>query len=79
MARRLARILAGSRYVADLLARDPEALRLLAEDAELTPRGTDVLRDGLAAAADRHLGGRGPQPANPTEAIRAVRALRSRN
>ncbi|MBE1492562.1 bifunctional [glutamine synthetase] adenylyltransferase/[glutamine synthetase]-adenylyl-L-tyrosine phosphorylase [Plantactinospora soyae] len=78
VARRLARILAGSRYVADLLARDPEALRLLAEDAELTPRGTDVLRDGLAAAADRHLGGRGPQPANPTEAIRAVRALRSR-
>jgi glutamate-ammonia-ligase adenylyltransferase len=78
VARRLARILAGSRYVADLLARDPEALRLLAEDAELTPRDTDVLRDGLAAAADRHLGGRGPQPANPTEAIRAVRALRSR-
>ncbi|MFC6020601.1 bifunctional [glutamine synthetase] adenylyltransferase/[glutamine synthetase]-adenylyl-L-tyrosine phosphorylase [Plantactinospora solaniradicis] len=78
VARRLARILAGSRYVADLLARDPEALRLLAEDAELTPRDTDVLRDGLAAAADRHLGGRGPQPANPSEAIRAVRALRSR-
>ncbi|MGI5214068.1 bifunctional [glutamine synthetase] adenylyltransferase/[glutamine synthetase]-adenylyl-L-tyrosine phosphorylase [Plantactinospora sp. CA-290183] len=78
VARRLARTLALSRYVADLLARDPEALRLLAEDAELTPRGAGVLRDGLAAAAGRHLGGPGPRPADPTEGIRAVRALRSR-
>ncbi|MFY1672394.1 bifunctional [glutamine synthetase] adenylyltransferase/[glutamine synthetase]-adenylyl-L-tyrosine phosphorylase [Plantactinospora sp. WMMB334] len=78
VARRLARTLAVSRYVADLLARDPEALRLLADDAELTPRDAEVLRDGLVAAADRYLVGRGPRPADPTEAIRAVRALRGR-
>uniref|UniRef100_UPI0038B67AD1 bifunctional [glutamine synthetase] adenylyltransferase/[glutamine synthetase]-adenylyl-L-tyrosine phosphorylase n=1 Tax=Plantactinospora sonchi TaxID=1544735 RepID=UPI0038B67AD1 len=78
VARRLARTLAVSRYVADLLARDPEALRLLAEDTELTPRDAEVLRDGFGAAADRHLGGPGPRPADPKEAIRAVRALRGR-
>ncbi|MEO3746069.1 bifunctional [glutamine synthetase] adenylyltransferase/[glutamine synthetase]-adenylyl-L-tyrosine phosphorylase [Plantactinospora sp. B5E13] len=78
VARRLARTLAVSRYVADLLARDPEALRLLAEDTELTPREATVLRDGFGAAADRHLGGPGPRPADPKEAIRAIRALRSR-
>ena len=32
VARRLARVLSLSRYAADLLARDPEALRLLADD-----------------------------------------------
>jgi len=91
VAQRLARTLALSRYVADLLARDPEALRLLADDTELTPRDAEVLRDGFAAAADRHLDGRaaGPpadagagapdrRPVDPTEAIRAVRALRGR-
>ncbi|GIF46510.1 glutamate-ammonia-ligase adenylyltransferase [Asanoa ferruginea] len=70
VARRLARVLGLSRYAADLLARDPEALRLLAEDAELTPRPGDVLRDGFGAAADRH--------EDPGEAIRAVRGLRRR-
>jgi len=70
VARRLARVLSLSRYAADLLSRDPEALRLLADDAELAPRPADVLRDGFAAAADRH--------DDPAEAIRAVRALRRR-
>ncbi|ROT31374.1 bifunctional [glutamine synthetase] adenylyltransferase/[glutamine synthetase]-adenylyl-L-tyrosine phosphorylase [Micromonospora sp. HM5-17] len=79
VAQRLARTLALSRYVADLLARDPEALRLLADDNELAPRDAEVLRDGFAAAADRHLDGRGSGAgADPTEAIRAVRALRGR-
>jgi len=70
VARRLARVLSSSRYAADLLAREPEALRLLAEDAELTPRGREVLGEGFVAAAARH--------ADPVEAIRAVRALRRR-
>ncbi|WP_328419005.1 bifunctional [glutamine synthetase] adenylyltransferase/[glutamine synthetase]-adenylyl-L-tyrosine phosphorylase [Micromonospora sp. NBC_00389] len=70
VARRLARVLALSRYVADLLARDPEALRLLAEENELVPRSPEVLRDGFLAAAGRH--------ADPVEATRAVRALRRR-
>ncbi|GAB7038032.1 MULTISPECIES: bifunctional [glutamine synthetase] adenylyltransferase/[glutamine synthetase]-adenylyl-L-tyrosine phosphorylase [Catenuloplanes] len=71
--RRLARLLGLSRYAADLLARDPEALRLLADDAELTPRDREVLEPGFAAAAARHLA-----PADPTQAIGAVRALRRR-
>lgn len=70
VARRLARVLSTSRYAADLLAREPEALRLLAEDSELTPRPRDVLGEGFAAAAARH--------DDPVEATRAVRALRRR-
>jgi glutamate-ammonia-ligase adenylyltransferase len=75
VARRLARQLGLSRYVGDLLARDPEALRLLADDAELVPRPAEVLHDGFAAAAARHLDDDQP---DPEAAIRAVRALRRR-
>jgi glutamate-ammonia-ligase adenylyltransferase len=84
---RLARVLALSRYVADQLAREPEALRMLAEDIELTPRVAGVLCEGFFAAAGRHLAGGAPGkragdggvvPTDPAEAIRAVRALRRR-
>ncbi|MEV1289291.1 bifunctional [glutamine synthetase] adenylyltransferase/[glutamine synthetase]-adenylyl-L-tyrosine phosphorylase [Micromonospora sp. NPDC049679] len=78
VAARLARVLVGSRYVTDLLAREPEALRLLADDAELTPRGTDVLLAGFAAAATRHLDTTGGARPGPAQAIGAVRALRRR-
>jgi glutamate-ammonia-ligase adenylyltransferase len=70
VALRLARVLGLSRYATDLLARDPEALRLLADDAELVPRSSEVLREGFSAAAERH--------PDPQEAIGAVRALRRR-
>ncbi|MGW4497494.1 bifunctional [glutamine synthetase] adenylyltransferase/[glutamine synthetase]-adenylyl-L-tyrosine phosphorylase [Micromonospora sp. NPDC004336] len=70
VARRLARVLSSSRYAADLLAREPEALRLLAEESELTPRPREVLCEGFAAAAARH--------ADPVEATRAIRAMRRR-
>ena len=70
VALRLSRLLGLSRYVTDLLARDPEALRLLADDAELAPRPRETLRDGFAAAAARH--------GDPVAAIAAVRALRRR-
>ncbi|UQU63317.1 bifunctional [glutamine synthetase] adenylyltransferase/[glutamine synthetase]-adenylyl-L-tyrosine phosphorylase [Couchioplanes caeruleus] len=75
VARRLARVIGLSRYATDLLIRDPEALRLLANDAELQPRPREVLREGFVAAADRHLrdGATDPGPA-----IAAVRALRRR-
>jgi glutamate-ammonia-ligase adenylyltransferase len=68
VALRLARLLALSRYVTELLTRDPEALRLLADDSELVPR---PVAHGLAAAAARHLD-------DPVAAVRAVRALRRR-
>ncbi|MEU4623056.1 bifunctional [glutamine synthetase] adenylyltransferase/[glutamine synthetase]-adenylyl-L-tyrosine phosphorylase [Actinoplanes sp. NPDC023801] len=70
VARRLARVLSLSRYATDLLTRDPEALRLLADDAELQPRPRNSLLDGFAAAGERH--------ADPVKAIAAVRALRRR-
>jgi glutamate-ammonia-ligase adenylyltransferase len=57
-------------------------LRLLANDTELQPRPRDVLVDGFAAAADRHLaGGAGADPravVDPVPAIVAVRARRRR-
>jgi glutamate-ammonia-ligase adenylyltransferase len=71
VARRLARVISLSRYATDLLTRDPEALRLLADDAELQPRSSDKLMDGFAAAAERHRD-------DPVKAIAAVRALRRR-
>ncbi|GIF11738.1 bifunctional [glutamine synthetase] adenylyltransferase/[glutamine synthetase]-adenylyl-L-tyrosine phosphorylase [Actinoplanes teichomyceticus] len=71
VARRLARVISLSRYATDLLTRDPEALRLLADDAELQPRSRDSLLDGFAAAAERHAD-------DPGKAIAAVRALRRR-
>ncbi|MEH1098811.1 bifunctional [glutamine synthetase] adenylyltransferase/[glutamine synthetase]-adenylyl-L-tyrosine phosphorylase [Micromonospora sp. CPCC 205561] len=70
VARRLARVLSSSRYAADLLAREPEALRLLAEESELTPRPRETICQGFAAASARH--------ADPVEATRAIRALRRR-
>ncbi|BCY06421.1 bifunctional [glutamine synthetase] adenylyltransferase/[glutamine synthetase]-adenylyl-L-tyrosine phosphorylase [Actinoplanes sp. L3-i22] len=70
VARRLARVIGLSRYATDLLTRDPEALRLLADDPELRPRSKEKLLDGFAAAAERHT--------DPVKAIAAVRALRRR-
>ena len=75
VALRLARLLGLSRYVADLLVRDPEALRLLTDDAELIPRTRGSLMEGFLAAAARHLD---TGPAEAEAAIRAVRALRRR-
>jgi [glutamine synthetase] adenylyltransferase / [glutamine synthetase]-adenylyl-L-tyrosine phosphorylase len=55
VAQRLARVLGLSRWCTDLLARDPEAVRLLADDDELVPRPAATLQDGFAASAARHL------------------------
>jgi glutamate-ammonia-ligase adenylyltransferase len=73
VAQRLARVLGLSRWCADLLVHDPEALRLLADDAELVPRPAGVLRDGFAAAAARH-----PPVEDAAGAVGAVRAMRRR-
>jgi glutamate-ammonia-ligase adenylyltransferase len=71
VAMRLARVLGLSRWCVDLLARDPEAVRLLADDDELLPRPPEVLREGFAAAAARH-------DLAAAAAVAAVRALRRR-
>ena len=58
VAERLAQLLGSSQYIASLLTRTPEALRLLADDAELEPRSAE--RAGRSVAA----GGRpGTRPA----------------
>jgi glutamate-ammonia-ligase adenylyltransferase len=79
VALRLARLLGLSRYVTDLLARDPEALRLVADDAELVPRTRSSLVEGFLAAVDRHgfVGARGWR-GGAGAAVQAVRALRRR-
>ncbi|HET6209038.1 MAG TPA: bifunctional [glutamine synthetase] adenylyltransferase/[glutamine synthetase]-adenylyl-L-tyrosine phosphorylase [Jatrophihabitans sp.] len=53
VASRLARLLGTSRYLADLLVRAPEALQLLADDAQLQPRRRPELELLMATAARR--------------------------
>ena len=52
-AERLARLLATSRYVADLFGRAPDAVRLLASDGELEPRSRAALEQSFLAVARR--------------------------
>jgi glutamate-ammonia-ligase adenylyltransferase len=77
VAARLARLLGTSRYVVDLLGRDPEALQLLAGDETLQPIGVDRLREAMRAAVDRYVHDE-PTDADPMAAVAAVRALRRR-
>jgi glutamate-ammonia-ligase adenylyltransferase len=53
-AERLARLLATSRYVADLLARAPEAVAMLGRDDELVPRTAKALTAEALAAVRRN-------------------------
>ncbi len=53
-AERLARLLATSRYVADLLARAPESVAILGHDDELTPRPAAALMTEVTAAVKRN-------------------------
>jgi glutamate-ammonia-ligase adenylyltransferase len=65
---RLAQLLGSSQYVAALLTRTPEALRILAQDAELEPRSAEAL-----TGAWRQTAARTP---DPQAAIRVLRGLR---
>lgn len=69
-AQRLARVLSSSRYVADALARSPESITWLDDDADLAPRAADR----LAAEADAVL----TRQQDPDEAATLLRALRRR-
>jgi glutamate-ammonia-ligase adenylyltransferase len=68
VAERLAQLLGSSQFVAGLLTRAPEALKLLADDAELRPRDAAALAGAWRAAA-----GRAP---DPQAGIRVLRSLR---
>ena len=69
-AERMARILSSSRYATDLLLRSPDAVSLLADDAELQPRTRQQLMAEALGAVQRHDDADG--------AAGAVRALRRR-
>ncbi|TQN43567.1 glutamate-ammonia-ligase adenylyltransferase [Blastococcus colisei] len=68
VAERLAHLLGSSQFVASLLTRTPEALRLLADDEQLEPRDAAAL-----AGAWRQAAGRAP---DPESGIRVLRGLR---
>jgi len=68
VAERLARVLATSRYVTDLLEREPQGVRMLGE--ELRPQPTAALTAEMLALVER-------QP-DAAAAVRAVRGVRRR-
>jgi glutamate-ammonia-ligase adenylyltransferase len=68
VAERLARLLATSRYATDLLEREPEGVRMLADD--LVPLGSETLLERMRASAERQT--------DPAEAVRSIRAIRRR-
>jgi glutamate-ammonia-ligase adenylyltransferase len=68
VAERLAQLLGSSQYVAALLTRTPEALKILADDAELEPRSAAAL-----AGAWRQAAGRAPDPQAGIQVIRGLR------
>jgi glutamate-ammonia-ligase adenylyltransferase len=70
VAQRMARLLASSRYAADLLLRAPEVVAILGADAQLAPRPAAALHVEAAAVVGRHATAEG--------AVTAVRALRRR-
>jgi glutamate-ammonia-ligase adenylyltransferase len=53
-ARRMASVLASSRYATGLLLRAPEAVAIFADDEELVPRGRAAIGGEMMAAALRH-------------------------
>jgi glutamate-ammonia-ligase adenylyltransferase len=67
-AERLARLLASSRYVADLFVRAPDAIKLLGADEELHPRTREQLETAFLSVAQRR--------EDPQTAVVAVRSLR---
>jgi len=54
VAQRMARLLASSRYATGLLLRAPDAVAMLADDAQLAPRPAAALYPDVAAAVRRH-------------------------
>ncbi len=68
-ARRMAWVLASSRYATGLLLRAPEAVAIFADDEELVPRPLPMVRSEMMAAATRH-------ERDPDAAAVAIRSIR---
>jgi [glutamine synthetase] adenylyltransferase / [glutamine synthetase]-adenylyl-L-tyrosine phosphorylase len=71
VAQRMARLLASSRYATGLLLRAPDAVAMLADDAQLTPRPAATLHADAAGAVRRHA-------ADAEAAVAAALAMRRR-
>ncbi len=69
VAERLAHLLATSRFVTDLLEREPQGVRMLSND--LVPLSAEAMTEEMLATAGRHQD-------DPGQAIRAVRRVRQR-
>ncbi len=69
-AERMARVLASSRWATELLLRAPEAVAMLGDDAELSPRTRADLEPEVHAAVGRH--------SEPDRAAAGARAVRRR-
>ncbi len=69
-AQRMATVLSGSRFVAELLAGAPEAVAILAADADLVPRGVDALVNEVHSSTAR--------ARSAEDAVLAVRGMRRR-
>ncbi|MGY1840463.1 MULTISPECIES: bifunctional [glutamine synthetase] adenylyltransferase/[glutamine synthetase]-adenylyl-L-tyrosine phosphorylase [unclassified Modestobacter] len=67
-AERLAVLLGSSQYIAGLLSRTPEAMRTLADDAQLEPRSTEALTSAWRQAVSR--------AGDATAGMQVLRALR---
>lgn len=70
MAQRLGHILSGSRYAVNLLQRAPDAVQILADDADLIPKDRCDLLQTMNQVVSRH--------DDPAQAITALRAVRGR-
>jgi glutamate-ammonia-ligase adenylyltransferase len=75
VASRLATVLGTSRYVANLLVRAPEALQMLADDAQLQPRRRAEIEVVMATAARRQTDRE--QAAHAIRSVRRVELLRT--
>ncbi|MGZ4593897.1 MAG: bifunctional [glutamine synthetase] adenylyltransferase/[glutamine synthetase]-adenylyl-L-tyrosine phosphorylase [Actinomycetes bacterium] len=70
VASHLAHLLASSRYAVELLEQAPDAVRMLADDAQLRPRSRATLQPEVRAAIDRH--------DDPETAVAVARSVRRR-
>ncbi|HEY2552788.1 MAG TPA: bifunctional [glutamine synthetase] adenylyltransferase/[glutamine synthetase]-adenylyl-L-tyrosine phosphorylase [Streptosporangiaceae bacterium] len=73
VAQRMARLLASSRYATGLLMRAPEAVAMLADDAQLAPRLAAELEDEASAAVGRAADEAGQAHAADLGPVRALR------
>jgi [glutamine synthetase] adenylyltransferase / [glutamine synthetase]-adenylyl-L-tyrosine phosphorylase len=67
-AERMATVLASGQYATELLLRSPEAVAMLADDGELTPRTRESLESEILAGVRRHV-----DPVSATNVVRATR------